>query len=144
MSAVTFTTDQVIKGISNFSYTIAFSPGFLWVSSLLISAPRLSVTLITPGPAQANTHPKIKIDDSELPLVRRRKLLEMYLDTFFSFHLTHTAVQVANRVSERNNVLKALVGINRGQQNGILLMTYKSRLQTTLLLSGAQMLANIT
>ena len=71
-------------------------------NSLLISAPKSSVTLFTPDPAQANTHSKIKIADSEIPLVRSPKLLGMYLDTFFSF----------NRVSKRNNVLKALAGTN--------------------------------
>ena len=40
---------------------------FLRVNSLLISAPKSSVTLLTPDPAQAIAHPKIKIDDSELP-----------------------------------------------------------------------------
>ena len=81
-----------------------------------------SVTLFTPDPAQANTHPKIKID--ELPLVRSPRLLGVYLDTIFSFN-TH-CVQVANRVSKRNKVLKALAGTNWGKQNAILLMTYKA------------------
>ena len=35
----------------------------LWVNSILISAPKSSVTLFTPDPVQANTHPKIKITD---------------------------------------------------------------------------------
>ena len=39
---------------------------FLWENSLLISAPKSSVTLFTPDPAQANT---LKIADSELPHV---------------------------------------------------------------------------
>ena len=38
-------------------------------NSFFISAPKSSVTLFTPDPAQANTRPKIKIADSELPLV---------------------------------------------------------------------------
>ena len=94
---------------------------FLRENSLLISAPKSSVTLFTPDPAQANTHPKIKIADSEIPLVRSPKLLGVYLDTFFSFD--KHCVQVANRVSKRNNVLKALAGTNWGQQNETLLMT---------------------
>ena len=61
---------------------------FLRVISLLISAPKSSVTLFTPDPAQANTHPKVKIDDSELSLVRSPKLLGVYLDALFSFN-TH-------------------------------------------------------
>ena len=81
-------------------------------------------TLFTPDPKQANTHPKIKISDAEIPLVRNPKLLGVYLDTFFSFS-TH-CVQVANIVSKRNNVLKALAGTNWGQQKETLLLTYKA------------------
>ena len=92
--------------------------------ALLISASKSTVTLFTPDPKQANTHPKIKISDAELLLVRNPKLLGVYLDTFFSFN-TH-CVQVANRVSKRNNVLKALAGTNWGQQKGTLLLTYKA------------------
>ena len=91
---------------------------------ILISAPKSLVTLFTPDPAQANTRPKIKIADSELPLVRSPKILGVYLDTFFSFN--NHCVQVANRVSKRNNVLKALAGTNLGQQKETLLMTYKA------------------
>ena len=104
---------------------------FLRDNSLSISAPKSTVTLFTPDPKQANTHPKqanthpkIKISDAELPLVRNPKLLGVYLDTYFSFN-TH-CVQVANRVSKRNNVLKALAGTNWGQQKETLLLTYKS------------------
>ena len=97
---------------------------FLWESSLFMSAPKSSVTLFTPDQAQANTRPKIKITDSELPLVCSPKILGVYLDTFFSFN--NPCVQVANRVSKRNNVLKALVGTNWGQQKETLLMTYKA------------------
>ena len=97
---------------------------FLQENSLLISAPKSSVTLFTPDPAQANTRPKIKIADSEIPLVRSPKLLGVYLDTLFSFN--KHCVQVANRVSKRNNVLKALAGTNWGQQKETLLMTYKA------------------
>ena len=71
-------------------------------TSLLVSAPQSTVTLFTPDLMQANTHPKITISDTELPFVRNPNLLEMYLDTFFSFN-AH-CVQVANRVSKKNNV----------------------------------------
>ena len=86
---------------------------FLRDNSLLISATK-----------QANTHPKIKISDAELPLVRNTKLLGVYLDTFFSFN-AH-CVQMANRVSKRNSVLKVLAGTNWGQQKETLLLTYKA------------------
>ena len=71
-----------------------------------------------------NTRPKINIADSELPLVRSPKLLGVYLNILFSFKIH--CVQVANRVSKRNNVLKALAGTNWGQQKETLLMTYKA------------------
>ena len=95
---------------------------FLRDNSLLISAPKSTVTLFTPDPKQANTHPKIS--DATLPLFRNPKLLGVYLDTFFSFN-THY-VQVANRVSKRSNVLKSLAGTNWGQQKETLLLTYKA------------------
>ena len=97
---------------------------FLWENSLFISEPKSSVTLFMPDPAQANTRPKIKIADSELPLVRSHKLVGVYLDTLFSFN--KHCVQVANRASKRNNVLKALAVTNWGQQKETLLMTYKA------------------
>ena len=97
---------------------------FLCDNSLLISAPKSTVTLLTPDPKQANTHPNIKISDAELPLVRNPKLLGVYLDTFFSLN-TH-CVKLANRVSKRNNVLKALADTNWGQQKETLLLTYKA------------------
>ena len=65
-----------------------------------------------------------KISDSELHLVRCPKILGVYLDTFFSFNTP--CVQVANRVSKINNVLKALAGTNWGQQKETLLLTYKA------------------
>ena len=97
---------------------------FLRDNSLLISAPKSTVTMFTPDPMQAHTHPKIKISDAEFPLVRNPKLLGVYLDTFFSFN-TH-CVQVGNRLSKRNNVLNALAGTNWGQQKKTLLLTYKA------------------
>ena len=67
---------------------------FLRENSLLISAPKSSATLFTPDPTQANTRPKIKIANSERPLVRSPKLLGVYLETLFSFN--KHCVQVAN------------------------------------------------
>ena len=97
---------------------------FLQDNLLLISAPKSRVTLFTPDPMQANTHPKIKISDAELPLVRNPKLLGVYLDAFFSINVH--CVQVANRVSKRDNVLKALAGTNWGQQRETPALTYKA------------------
>ena len=96
---------------------------FLRDNSLLISAP-VDRNPVHPGPKAANTHPKIKISEAELPFVRNPKLLGVHLDTLFSFNAY--CVQVVNRVSKRNNVLKALSGTNWGQQKKTLLLTYKA------------------
>ena len=97
---------------------------FLKVNSLLISAPKSTVTLFTPDPFQARFHPKIAIADAIPPLERTPKILGVLLDTSFAFH--HHCEYVANRVSKRNNILKALAGTSWGQQKETLLMTYKA------------------
>ena len=59
---------------------------YLKDNSLLISAPKSSVTLFSPDPHHAKTHPIILIDDSQLPLVQCPNLLGVYLDTSLSFN----------------------------------------------------------
>ena len=88
------------------------------ISSKVIS------NLVHARPGAWKTRPKIKIADSKLPLVCSPKILGAYLDTFFLFN--NHCVQVANRASKRNNVLKVLEGTNWGQQKETLLMTYKA------------------
>ena len=43
---------------------------YLKDNSLLISAPKSTVTLFNPDPQQAKTHPRILIEDSQLPLAQ--------------------------------------------------------------------------
>ena len=93
---------------------------YLKDNSLLISAPKSSVTLLT---HQTKTHPSIFIEDSCLPLVKYPKILGVYLDPSLLFN-KHSQYG-AERVSGRNNILKALAGTSWGQQKETLLMTYK-------------------
>ena len=93
-------------------------------NSLLISASKSSVTLLTPYTHQAKIHPRIFIDNSHLPLVKYPRILGVYLDPSLSFN-KHSQY-VAERVSGRNNILKALAGTSWGQQKETLLMTYKA------------------
>ena len=97
---------------------------YLKDNSLLISAPKSSVTLFTPDTHQAKTHPKILIEDSQLPLVQCPNILGVHMDTSLSInkHRSH----VAERVSSKNNILRALAGTSWGQQKETLLMTYKA------------------
>ena len=95
---------------------------YLEDDSLVISAPKSSVTLFRPNTHQAKTHPRILIEDSHLPQVQCTNILGVYLDTSLSFNKYY----VAERVSSRNNIFKALAGTSLGQQKETLLMTYKT------------------
>ena len=97
---------------------------YLKDNALLISAPNSSVTLLTPDTHQAKTHPSILIEDSRHRLVKCPRILGVYLDPSLSFN-KHSQY-VAERVSGRNNFLKALEGTSWGQQKETLLMTYKA------------------
>ena len=97
---------------------------FLKSNSLLISAPKSTVTLFNPDTKQAKYHPDIKIAGSQLPLNRSPKILWVHLDTSLTFNVHCT--QAATRVSNRNNVLKALAGTIWGQWKETILMTYKA------------------
>ena len=107
--------------INNYLEEIA---AYMRDSSLLISAPKSSVTLLTPDTHQAKIHPSIFIENSHLPLVKCPRILGVYLDPSLSFN-KHSQY-VAERVSGRNNILKALPGTLCGQQKEALLMTYKA------------------
>ena len=97
---------------------------YLKDNSLLISAPKSSVTSLTPDTHQAKIHPRIFIENSHLPLVKCPRILGVYLDPSLSFN-KHSQY-VAERVSDTNNILKALAGTSWGQQKETLLMTYKA------------------
>ena len=97
---------------------------YLKHNSLLISAPKSSVTLLTPDTHQAKIYPRIFIENSHLPLVKCPRILGVYLDP--SLSLNKHSQYVAERVSGRNNIFKALAGTSWGQQKETLLMTYKA------------------
>ena len=75
--------------------------------SLLICTPKSSVTLLTPD-SKAKIHSSIFIENSHLPLVKCTRILGVYLDPSLSFN-KHSQY-VAESVSGRNNILKALAG----------------------------------
>ena len=73
---------------------------------MLISAPKSTVMLFIPDPLHAKTHQRIVIEDSQLLLVQCPKILGVYLGTSLLFN-KHRGY-VAETVSSRNNILKAL------------------------------------
>ena len=66
-----------------------------------------AVTLLTPDPKQANTHPKIKISDAELPLVRNPMLdfTKQARNTYqYAGYATQTIYRqsICNKITHRN------------------------------------------
>ena len=68
---------------------------------MLISVPMSSVTLFSPDPHQAKTHPRILIEDSQLPLAQCPKIIGVYLDTSLSFkkHSGYVGRELCSRES---------------------------------------------
>ena len=59
---------------------------YLKENSLLISAPKSTVTLFTQDTHQFQTHPNITLEDTQLPLECSSKILGVIMDPSLSFH----------------------------------------------------------
>ena len=97
---------------------------YLKDNSLLISAPKSTVTLFTPDKHQFQMHPDITLEDTQLPLERSPKLLGVIMDPSLSFH--KHCNYVSDRIDKRNNILKALAGSSWGQDKETLRLTYNA------------------
>ena len=86
---------------------------YLKNNSLLISAPKSTVTLFTPDKYQFQMHPDITLEDTQLPLEHSPKILGVILDPSISFH--KHCKYVFDKIDKRNNMLKALAGSSWGQ-----------------------------
>ena len=73
---------------------------------LSVSTAKSTVILFTPDSDEYHLHPQVKLADQVLPLKKRRKVLVVTLDTHLTF--TQHCNNIAVRVQQRNNVLKAL------------------------------------
>ena len=91
--------------------------------SLLISAPKSTVTLFIPAKHQFQTHSDITLEDTQLPLEFSPKILGVIMDPSLSFH--KHCNYVSDRIDKRNNMLRALVGSSWGQEETVLL-TYNA------------------
>ena len=79
----------------------------VWVSGV-------NIPDLTPDTHQAKIHPRIFIENSHLPLVKCPRILGVYLDPSLSFN-KHSQY-VSERVSGKNNSLKALAGTSWGHK----------------------------
>ena len=96
---------QLESTINNYLRDVSI---YLKDNSLLISAPRSTVTLFTPDKQQFQMHPDITLEDTQLPLERSPKILGVIMDPSLSFH--KHCNYVSDRIDKRNNMLKALGG----------------------------------
>ena len=91
---------------------------------LIVSTAKSTVTLFTPDTDDHHLHPQVKLADHVLPLEKKPKVLGVTLDT----HLTVTQYcnNIAVRVQQRNNMLKALAGSTWGCDKETMLTTYQA------------------
>ena len=94
---------QLESTIKNFLRDVSI---YLKDNSLLISAPKSTVTLFTPDEHQFQMHPDINLEDTQLPLERSPIILGVILDPSISFH--KYCNYVSDRIDKRNNMLMAL------------------------------------
>ena len=91
-------------------------------TKLTVSTAKSTDTLCTPDTHEHHLHPQMKLADQVLPLEKSPKVLEVTLDTHFTF--TQHCNNIAVIVQQRNNVLKALAGSTWGCDKERLLTTY--------------------
>ena len=97
---------------------------FLENNGLVGSLEKTAVTLFTPDPRQARTHPSVTMFNSQLRLEKTPKLLGVTYDTMLTFG-QHTA-NVCKKVARRNNALRALSGLDWGQDKETQRITYRA------------------
>ena len=125
---ISFYIDDFTVSRSNFNAEAlsAYSPNTEWADerSLVIAAPKPTITLFTPQIAQSSTHPQVTLNYSILPPERTFCILGVTFDPPFKFNV-HVK-SLVTRALPLINILKAPTGTNWGQQNETILITYIS------------------
>ena len=98
--------------------------GYLQANNLHLSVPKCRTTLLTSDNHQSSYHPKIFINNSQLPLNKMPKLLGVSFDTHFTFR--HHVNNINSKAKSRLNILKALTGKSWGQEKETILLTYQT------------------
>ena len=91
---------------------------------LTVSTAKSTVALFTPDTHEHHLHPHVKLADQVLLLKKKPKVLGVTLDTHLTFTLHCNNIAV--KVQQRNNVLKALSGSTLGCNIETLLTTYQA------------------
>ena len=91
---------------------------------LPVSTAKSTVTLFTQDTHECHLHPQVILANQVLPLKKKPKVLGVTLDTQLTF--TQHCYNIAVKVQQRHNVLKALAGSTRGCDKETLLATYQA------------------
>ena len=98
---------------------------YLKDNSLLISAPKSTVTIFTPDKHQFQMHPNITLEDPQLSLEHSPKILGVIMDPSLSFQKHGN--YVSDRIDKINNMLKALARSSWGQEETLLTTHWENR-----------------
>ena len=95
-----------------------------YINTKKLTVSKAKITLFTPDTHEHHLHPQVILADQVLPLEKKPKVLGVMLDKHLTFaqHCNNIAV----KVQQRNNVLKALAGSTWGCGRKTLLMTYQT------------------
>ena len=86
--------------------------------------PKTTVAHFRPDTHEHQLHPQVTLAAQVLPLEKKPKVLEVTLDKHITF--TQYCNNIAVKVQQRNNVLKALAGSTCGCDKKTLLATYQA------------------
>ena len=101
-------TDQ-IKGLNIY---MSKELNYIRNTKLTVSTAKSTATLFTPDTLEHHIHPQVKLAVQVLPLEKKPKVSGVTLDTHLTF--TQHCNNIAVKVQQRNNVLKALSGSTWG------------------------------
>ena len=118
-----YTSGQVVADLINgLNKYLSHVLNYLKKKNLTVSTAKSTVALFTPDTHEHHLLPQVKSADQVPPLEMKPKMLGVTLDTHLTF--TQHSNNIAVKVQQRNNVLKALVGSTWGCDKETLLTTY--------------------
>ena len=112
---------DLINGLNNYRSQVL---NYINNNKLTLSTVKSTVTLFTLDTHEHHLHPQVKLADQVLPLEKKPKVLAVTLDTHIIF--TQHCNNIAVRVQQRNNVLKALTGSTWGSVKETLLTIHQA------------------
>ena len=122
-----FTSGPVVADLIN-GLNIYLSQVLKYINNkkMTVSTAKSTVTLFTPDTHEHHVHPQVMLADQVLPLKKKPKVLGATLDTHRTF--TQHCNNIAAKVQQRNNVLKALASSTWGCDKETLLMPLNTQL----------------